>query len=636
MTMIGSDGTSGDSLSGINLQLRLHQPEIIGSRVEFRFDTSHIFSLFRNNKFWFEYPGLEPEDFVMDDLYNIGIGMLTSQLANLSCPSTLHIDQPIKKGVKLFWTKYHNCEHVEIKSPEQASDNPEKFYEQRKSKSRLTLGNKIALLFGGGKDSLSIASILQDVGLSFGLISLTNPNFGSHSNLEKRREENSFMSIAESQGIEIERIRTNIYIQLRQNMHTELYTACSVPILRKKGYDSLLFSYEVCHYYTHMDNSIPRIARFRKSRPETNMLVSSHYRENLNLECNVLNLNYPISEYGAYLILQRRYPDMLPHLLMCESTNERDKKWCLNCTKCAEHVLFNLSVNQKPEIDPNHFFENGPWFVNKIKPKLENMKKGISGNWFPGLTFHGHIDSFQHVISKINPTIFSSEEARMNFVRFKTVFSMENQKEEHFIQPLANRIQSTNAELVFSKMKEILEIGDSVPQKYWGVNPVSYDLEFNVFDKEDFESFELQSNEKKIGLAMNEEAIPTEQSNLSAQGLNQINHFTMGGHSCLSGKLDPKVQTEVRFSKTFKSLIVGKKINKLSLSFFTNQAPDKVEIHSPGTNSSPNSIKAGWNNIDLNLVEDQETQRVELTISISAQDGALNILVGNFSVFHSE
>lgn len=327
---------------------------------------------------------------------------------------------------------------------------------------------------------------------------------------------------------------------------------------------------------------------------------------------------------------------MLPHLLMCESTNERDKKWCLNCTKCAEHVLFNLSVNQKPEIDPNHFFENGPWFVNKIKPKLENMKKGISGNWFPGLTFHGHIDSFQHVISKINPTIFSSEEARMNFVRFKTVFSMENQKEEHFIQPLANRIQSTNAELVFSKMKEILEIGDSVPQKYWGVNPVSYDLEFDVFDKEDFESFELQPNEKKIGLMMNEEAIPTEQSNLSAQGLNQINHFTMGGHSCLSGKLDPKVQTEVRFSKTFKSLIVGKKINKLSLSFFTNQAPDKVEIHSPGTNSSPNSIKAGWNNIDLNLVEDQETQRVELTISISAQDGALNILVGNFSVFHSE
>ena len=66
---------------------------------------------------------------------------------------------------------------------------------------------------------------------------------------------------------------------------------------------------------------------------------------------------------------------MLPHLLMCESTNERDKKWCLNCTKCAEHVLFNLSVNQKPEIDPNHFFENGPWFVNKIKPNLSNMKR---------------------------------------------------------------------------------------------------------------------------------------------------------------------------------------------------------------------------------------------------------------------
>lgn len=634
--MIGSDGTSGDSLSGINLQLRLHQPEIIGSRVEFRFDTSHIFSLFRNNKFWFEYPGLEPEDFLMDDLYNIGIGMLTSQLASLSCPSVLHVDQPIKKGVKLFWTKYHNCEHVEIKSPEQASDNPEKFYEQRKSKSRLTLGSKIALLFGGGKDSLSIASILQDVDLSFGLISLTNPNFGSHSNLEKRREENSFMSIAESQGIDIERIRTNIYIQLRLNMHTELYTACAVPILRKKGYDSLLFSYELCHYYTHMNSSIPRIARFRKSRPETNMLVSSHYRENLNLECNVLNLNYPISEYGAYLILQRRYPDMLPHLLMCESTNERDKKWCLNCTKCAEHVLFNLSVNQKPEIDPNHFFENGAWFVNKIKPNLSNMKRGISGNWLSGATDRLHIDSFQHVIAKINPACFTSNQARENFIEFKEVFSWKNSLEEQFIQPVANVIHSTNADLVFDKMKEILVTSETVPLKHWGTDPVAYDLEFDVFDKEEFESIQTQPNEKKVGMMMNEEAIPTEHSNLSAQGLNQINHFTTEGHSCLSGRLDSKIQTEVRFSKTFKSLIVGKKINKLSFSIFTNQAPDEVEIQSLGTTSSPNSIKAGWNNIDLNLVEDQETQRVELTISIPAQDGALNILVGNFSVFHSE
>jgi hypothetical protein len=636
MTMIGSDSGPEDGLSGTKLHIRLHQPEIVGSRVEFRFDTSHIFSLFRNNKFWFEYPGLEPEDFLMDDLYNLGIGMLTSQLASLSCPSILQVDQPIKRGVKLFWTRYHNCDHVEILSPEKAEDNPEKFYEQRKSKSRLTLGNKIALLFGGGKDSLSIASILQDVDLSFGLISLTNPNFGSHSNLEKRREENSFMSIAESQGIDIERIRTNIYIQLRLNMHTELYTACAVPILRKKGYDSLLFSYELCHYYTHMNSSIPRIARFRKSRPETNMLVSSHYRENLNLECNVLNLNYPISEYGAYLILQRRYPDMLPHLLMCESTNERDKKWCLNCTKCAEHVLFNLSVNQKPEIDPNHFFENGPWFVNKIKPNLSNMKRGINGNWLSGATDRLHIDSFQHVIAKINPTCFTSNQARKNFIEFKEVFSWENSLEEQFIQPVANAIHSTNADLVFDKMKDILVTSGTVPSKHWGVDPVSYDLEFDVFDKEEFESFELKSNEKKIGLMINEEAIPTEQSNLSAQGLNQINQFTMEGHSCLSGELDSKVQTEVRFSKTFKSLIVGKKINKLSLAIFTDKAAEIVDIRSPGATSPSNFFEAGWNNIEVNLDEDKETQRVEIAISIPPQDGALNILVGNFSVFHSE
>ena len=90
------------------------------------------------------------------------------------------------------------------------------------------------------------------------------------------------------------------------------------------------------------------------------------------------------------------------------------------------------------------------------------------------------------------------------------------------------------------------------------------------------------------------------------------------------------------FSKTFKSLIVGKKINKLSLAIFTDKAAEIVDIRSPGATSPSNFFEAGWNNIEVNLDEDKETQRVEIAISIPPQDGALNILVGNLSVFHSE
>jgi len=635
MTVGGYADFAGET-TGLNLQVRLHRPVVIGSRVEFSFETSHIFSQFRNNKFWFEYPGLGPEDFLIEDLYNIGIGMLTSQLGALSCPSTLHITQPIKKSIKSFWIKYHNCGHVKIKSPEEAEENSEEFYAKRKCNSRLKLGNKVALLFGGGKDSLSIASILQDVNLPFGLISLTNPNFGSHSNLEMRREENSFMSVAESQGIEIERIRTNIYIQLRLNMHTELYTACTVPILRKKGYDSLLFSYEMCHYYTHMNSSIPRIAQFRKSRPETNMLISSHYRENMSLDCNVLNLNYPISEYGAYLILRRKYPQMLPHLLMCESTNDRNKKWCLNCTKCAEHVLFNLSVNKKPEIDADLFFDNSPWFVNKIKPKLQSMKKKTPGNWFPGLTFHGHIDSFQHVIARINPNSFRSDVAKSNFIQFQDIFAWENKIEEDFIQPVANKIHSANANIVFDKMKDILETSESVPEKHWGVNPVSFDLEFDVFEKEEVESFEIPLNEKQSELHLNEEILPTETSNINIQGFNRVNQFSINGHNCVRGEINKDSISEITFSKTFKSLIVGKIIKRLSFSIYINQHPSKTLITSDGASSPTHSLNIGWNNFNFIIPEQKETQRVEVKFSIPQQENGVTVLIGNFKVSHKE
>ena len=102
------------------------------------------------------------------------------------------------------------------------------------------------------------------------------------------------------------------------------------------------------------------------------------------------------------------------------------------------------------------------------------------------------------MIAKINPTCFTSNQARKNFIEFKEVFSWENSLEEQFIQPVANAIHSTNADLVFDKMKDILVTSGTVPSTHWGVDPVSYDLKFDVFDKEEFESFDSNQMKRKL------------------------------------------------------------------------------------------------------------------------------------------
>ena len=639
MTEEQPSGTPSEGTSISRLQIRLNRPKIVNNRIDFSFETNHIFSQFRNNSFWFEYPGLQSEDILLEDAYNIAIGMLTSQLGTLSSSSEIVIQDPIKKSMKLFWTYYNNSPHVLIHSPESKEESPDSFYLDRKNQTYKDLGRKPALLFGGGKDSLSIASILTEAEFPYALISLTNPNFGIHSNLEKRRESNSFMSVAEDQGVTIERIRTNVYIQLRHDMHTELYTASCVPILRKKGYDSLLFSYELCHYYTHMEHRTPRIARFRKSRPETNMLVSSHYINNLNLNCRVLNLNYPISEYGAYLILQRRYPEMLPYMLMCESTNHISTKWCLNCTKCAEHVLFNLSVNTTPEIDPDEFFTSSPWFVNKIQPKLQNMSHK-KGNWMPGLTFNGHIDSFQHVVSLIDENQFQTDEGRENFRQFHEMFSWENVSEEHFFEQFSTKISSDNAEKVFDIMKDTLRIDSTSPSKHWTTKDVSFDNNFDVFDEEERNMFDLPLNLVRQNKSNHYEVIPAGYydmellSNIYTSGGSKTNEFSMHGYCVCNTEISQGEKFNYVFNRTFKSLISNKKINEICFSIYVSSGSITSTLDAGDYDADSLKINPGWNEIKIPILRGVDSQRVELKLSITSPNGHVSLAVGDYFVCH--
>ena len=102
------------------------------------------------------------------------------------------------------------------------------------------------------------------------------------------------------------------------------------------------------------------------------------------------------------------------------------------------------------------------------------------------------------------------------------------------------------------------------------------------------------------------------------------------------GKINGDSKAEITFSKTFKSLIVGKKINKLSFSIYINRDPSEIQIISVGASSSTSTYNIGWNNIDFSLDKDKETQRVEVKVSIPPQESMITVLIGNFKVSHEE
>lgn len=370
--------------------LYIKKPEIKGNQVFFNWHLNYDEEK-TTNSIYVDYYDLDISNVPLQVHYNTIIGLLLNKLRYSKIDTIVVTEDCIAQEITEFWTSYHHLNNVYFSNT--ASIHIEK-------SNSLDSKGSVGILYGGGKDSYYALDILSknDHIKKINLVSFVIPD--AHVNvkqLEDRRDNLILKPIADKYDINVIKIRTDAR-SIVKGYHLELYFAPLGVLAWLNKFEFVTFSYEYCHYFIPSNNH----AEFGFERSQISYInaLSEFYSKYLSKKnITVFNANQHLSELSSFGYLAKNNPSFYKTLVMCESTVDKNKKWCCSCTKCAEFTLFSLFYDLKQtDIDVDWFFSESPW-INKIIEQLNtNTEKG---KFFRGLTFTLHFDSFKFVITKL-------------------------------------------------------------------------------------------------------------------------------------------------------------------------------------------------------------------------------------------
>ncbi|XID75578.1 hypothetical protein ACF3NA_03300 [Alkanindiges sp. WGS2144] len=360
------------------------------------------------NHFYVKYHGINIEEVPIEVHLNTFLSLFLNALGNVEKEYMLIFEEPICEWIGELWLGYFKYNHVKI-----AQITPSQV--RKKRETAISKTETLGILYGGGKDSLFTLSLLSNFFKKISLLSYIIPN--SHVTPEvfaSRREKLILNKIKDYYDVDIIQIETNARGVFYPNCSLELYMGPVGLLVYLGMFEYITYSFEYSHFFTKLGNK--NLISYRRSRNEQINRISSFYRDYLAPEeVEIFNANYYMTELSSFSYLSKTSKNFTNYLVMCESTLDATKKWCLSCTKCAEFVLFSIFNGVKQEdIDVESFFESSPWIVEVIKTIKKNNYKEL---YFPKLTASYHYDSFRYVLSQIREMsyAFNSNEAKANF-----------------------------------------------------------------------------------------------------------------------------------------------------------------------------------------------------------------------------
>ncbi|WP_324011120.1 hypothetical protein [Aeromonas hydrophila] len=374
------------------------------SRVTFSWIDNSFNNPFRKNNFYFDYDGISLLGTDRNILWSVFLSCFIPVIRSAYERAVIILPFNSQDDIVKPWIDFHNARNVNY------------IYAGKPLNSLTSTFKKIeqfnhGVLYGGGKDSLFTYNSIRDIHpvdknnhVVISYIFPASSSFGD--DIEKRREKFIFGPLRDVYSdCEIQFIKTDIRLSVRDEylfaFHTGIYAGTCLPACLYHKLNFVTFSFEFTHFWTHTKEK-KESPYFCTSRPESNNYISQHLSKLLGYNFKFYNFNYPISEYFAFKAIVKKYPKSLSALTMCEGTSSVHEKYCYKCTKCAEYILYNLSLGVVPtDFDIVRFFDSNTYIENIIK-KIDNNEVDSVNKWYPGLTFVLHYMSFQHVLSKID------------------------------------------------------------------------------------------------------------------------------------------------------------------------------------------------------------------------------------------
>lgn len=388
--------------------LYVHRPRVEGNIVYFSwnmdFDPQKS-----TNEIYVDYYDIDISEIPLQVHYNTIIGLILNHLVTLDIPTIVITKDLISEDIASFWTSYHGLQNVYF-----ANAIPMQI--EKAVKPSISIGYA-GILYGGGKDSYYALDILSKNSniKKISIISFVIPD--SHVNikeLEERRDKLILDKISKKYDVGVIKIRTNAR-SIIKDYHLELYFAPLGVLAWLNMFNYVTFSYEFCHYFIRSgdeDNFGFHRSQFSFIN-ELNKFYSKQFTHN---PLTIFNANQHLSELSSFGYLANINPNFYQDLIMCESTTDKNKKWCCSCTKCAEFVLFSMfyQLNQS-DIDLEYFFTESPWIVKMVKNIHHKFES--KGSFIQGSVFSLHFDSFKFVLNQLKQRNikFSNLKAQENF-----------------------------------------------------------------------------------------------------------------------------------------------------------------------------------------------------------------------------
>lgn len=354
----------------------------------------------------------------------------------------------------------------------------------------------VCVSWGGGKDSYAALDIISKVAKDKKKFIF---DFTSHSHSGKvakkisRRKMLTTEPTKEKFGADSISVTSNAPSQMQMPNSANYFSF--LPFLSAEyGIDMFCYSFESMFFYDGSSSfqfPVGRSQHYDMSRTLSAKILSLLMGRVTGREFNIFNANYQFTEYSAFIYVAKHCQDGLSNIMMCEIGG--DEKWCGACTKCAQMVLYSLSLDvEQKEIDPNHFLSNSPW-----------VEKALSSDetWYKGLTYPGHIDSFRFVLSKIPEESISelSETAQKNLRTIISKHADSNTREEDgiFAKNLFASWPPKYAPEVYKYLSELLPVYESPKfEKHWGRSTVLRNEELQATTRAtQFIGFLLEQND---------------------------------------------------------------------------------------------------------------------------------------------
>lgn len=385
--------------------LSIYRPQVIGNIVYFKWQSTYS-NIVKSaaNSGYIDYDAVDISQVPLQVHYNSIIGLLLNHLRGLDMQTIVITQDEVNLDIVNFWLSYHELNNVVF-----ANTTKQSIAERN---ANVEIGGGCGILYGGGKDSsYALYSLMNNKAIKkISLISFVIPEIGVNINeLEKRRDENMLKPTKEIfKDIDIIKIRTNLR-GIISGYHLDLYLA-PIGVLIYLGYFRYItFSYEYCHYYYKV--GINNKYGFKRSQQSFMKAMSEFYTSLFN-KVDIFNANEHMSEMSSFYYLYKKNPLFYKQIVMCEAVADKSVKYCCNCTKCAEFVLYCMYYDIKQDdIDVEWFFAKSPYILKIINKLKENSNL----KYFAELDFILHFDSFMFCLSKLSDFKFKTDDANKNF-----------------------------------------------------------------------------------------------------------------------------------------------------------------------------------------------------------------------------